>query len=104
MRAPLLSALLLAGPGAAHAMTLVHQTPLDLEGSRVEGLRRLPFEKGLLEGAGTLESPAIAAETPFDDLVASWGAEIPTGAFLELGVQVRVGGKWSGWYRMGRWE
>ncbi|MBI4425418.1 MAG: C39 family peptidase [Elusimicrobia bacterium] len=92
-----------ASPEARAVTTIVHATPLDLEGSAVTGLKALPFERGLLEGAGTLESPALEAPA-FDELVGSWSAELPPGAWIELSAQVRSRGAWSGWYRLGRWD
>lgn len=84
-------------------MNLIHSTPLDLEGAKVEGLRALPFEKGLFEGAGTLESPALETE-PFDELVGSWNAELPKGASIVLSVQVRSRGDWSKWHTLALWD
>ena len=84
-------------------MNLIHSTPLDFEGAKVDGLRALPFEKGLFEGAGTLESPALETE-PFDELVGSWNAELPKGASIVLSVQVRSRGDWSKWHTLALWD
>lgn len=84
-------------------MTVVHLSPGDFHAARVEGLKRLPFERGLFQGAGSVESPAIEALAPFDNLVGSFNAEVPRGAAVELQVQV-LAGSWSSWYRLGRWE
>jgi hypothetical protein len=83
---------------------LIHLSPRDLEGASTAGLRRLSFEKGLLEGSGTLESPVLEAAFPFDRLLGSWSADVPVGAAVEMRVQVRAGGAWSKWYRLPRWE
>ncbi|MBI5200317.1 MAG: C39 family peptidase [Elusimicrobia bacterium] len=84
-------------------MNLVHFTPLDIEGSRLAGLKALPFEDGLVEGSGELESPELLVP-PFDELVGSWNADIPKGASVELRVQARVDGRWSPWYALARWD
>ncbi|MFA6091990.1 MAG: NlpC/P60 family protein [Elusimicrobiota bacterium] len=85
-------------------MRLVHLCARDLEGACVTGLKRLSFEKGLLEGAGVLESPVQEAAFPFDRLLGSWTAQTPAGASVEMRVQVRSEGAWSGWFRLPRWE
>lgn len=92
-------AFLAAGTSSA-GMTLVHLSPRDLREARVEGLRAIPFERGLFEGAGRLESPPLEALRPFDDLVGSLNAEVPPGASAELSAQARVDGRWTAWYRL----
>lgn len=88
---------------AGAGVTIVHLSPLDLEDALVEGLAPVPFERGLLQGTGTLQSPVIEAAYPFDDLVASWNAEVPAGASIEVSAQARVDGRWTRWYRLARW-
>lgn len=100
----LLSALLAAPPGAEAGVTVVHQTPLDIAGARIRGLSPLPFGRGLLAGSGTVVSPAIEAEFPFNDLVASWNADIPADASLRMEARVRRAGRWTKWYKLARWE
>ncbi|HBL18410.1 MAG: hypothetical protein A2X36_14435 [Elusimicrobia bacterium GWA2_69_24] len=85
-------------------LTVVHLSPRDLKEARIEGLSPIPFDRGLLQGTGTLESPVIESVVPFDDLVGSWSAHCPRGAAIEMEAQVRQGGKWSKWYRLPRWE
>ena len=84
-------------------MTVIHLSPSDIEGARVEGLRRLPFEDGLLEGEGRLESPPIET-APFDRLVGSWNAKTARGASVEMQAQVRSGGEWSKWFQLASWK
>lgn len=85
-------------------MTVIHLSPLDLHGALIEGLAPLPFEKGLLQGDGQLQSPVLQAAFPFDDLVGSWNAEVPKGAFIEMQAQARREGRWTKWFRLSRWE
>lgn len=88
----------------AASRTLVHSTPLDVRLARVEGLRPLPRGQGLFQGSGSIESPALLAAFPFDDLIGSWNVALPPGASIELSVQARTGGVWSAWYGLGRWD
>ncbi|MDE2293540.1 MAG: C39 family peptidase, partial [Elusimicrobia bacterium] len=103
---PLLLALALgaAAPAAARPVTIVSQTPLDVAEARAEGVTRLPFEKGLFGGTGTVESPVLESPTAFDDLVGSWNADVPKGASVEMDVQVRQGKRWSKWFRLSRYS
>ncbi len=82
---------------------MTHATALDVSGARVEGPSLLAFEDGLFEGAGSVESPLVWAP-PFDRLVGSWNAELPSGSGLRLEVQVQDGKKSSGWYGLGKSE
>jgi cell wall-associated NlpC family hydrolase len=52
-------------------------------------------------GGATIESHILEAPAPFDDVVASWNADLPPGARLEMEVQARLGGSWSAWYCLG---
>jgi cell wall-associated NlpC family hydrolase len=81
-------------PGLCAAMThnVVLRTPLDLARVKITGLSPLPFGKGLVKGTGTLESAEVFAPAPFEEVVASWNADLPKGASLELEVQAH--GKW----------
>ncbi len=106
MRARRLLAVLLAAaaPAAGGAVSVVHQTPLDAAEARTEGLVRLPFEKGLFQGTGSVESPVLEVTAPFDDLVGSWIADVPKGASVEMAAQVRQAGRWSKWFRLSRFS
>ncbi|MBI5630934.1 MAG: C40 family peptidase [Elusimicrobia bacterium] len=87
--------------------SLVHRTPLDVAGSKTEGLRPVPFEEGLFAASGPqalLESPILEAPFPFGDLAGSWDAVVPQGGSLEMQAQVRAGGDWSPWFSLGRAE
>ncbi|MFH2202401.1 MAG: C39 family peptidase [Elusimicrobiota bacterium] len=100
-----LAAVLLGAVSAVEAgMTMVHLSPLDLQGARIEGLTPLPFDKGLLQGDGLLQSPVLDSAFPFNDLVGSWNAQVPPGASIEMLVQTRQDGRWTKWYRLSRWE
>ena len=85
-------------------MTIIHAWPLELKEARIDGLTPLPFEKGLLQGTGSVESPVVEADFPFNDLVGSWNADTPLGSSVEMEAQVRVDGRWTKWYRLSRWE
>ncbi len=85
-------------------MTIVHAWPLELKEARIDGLTPLPFEKGLLQGTGSVESPVIEADFPFNNLVGSWNADTPRGSSVEMEAQVRIDGRWTKWYRLSRWE
>ncbi|HAH08279.1 MAG TPA: hypothetical protein DCM05_17425 [Elusimicrobia bacterium] len=85
-------------------MTFIHLSPRDLAGAKVSGLRPVPFEKGLLSGAGSLESAPVESLFRFDRLVGSWNADVPPGSSVEMSVQVRSGGDWSGWFKLARWQ
>ena len=83
-------------------MTFVHQTPLDVAEARAEGLTRLPFERGLFQGTGSVESPVVEVPAAFDDLVGSWNADVPKGASVSMDAQVRQAGRWSKWFHLSR--
>lgn len=83
--------------------TTVFRTPLDAAQIQLQGLARLPFEKGLFRttsSSAMAESQSVEPPAAFDDLVGSWNADVPAGAMLELQAQVRVDGRWSGWYTL----
>jgi hypothetical protein len=48
-------------------------------------------------------TPWVAPAEPFTELVASWAADTPAGASIEVGAQVRVEDEVSDWYSLGRW-
>jgi hypothetical protein len=48
-------------------------------------------------------SPVTTASFTFQEAVASWNAETPPGAWVEVQVRVRFGACWSEWYVMGIW-
>ena len=84
--------------------TIVHRTPLDAARSKSSGLITLPFENGLFKTQKSdafLESTVLEAPLVFDDLVASWNAEVPEGASLRMQASVRIDGNWSQWFALG---
>jgi cell wall-associated NlpC family hydrolase len=102
-RSALAAIVLLLASSAEAGVTIVHLSPLDLQGAKIEGLTPLPFDKGLLQGAGRLQSNVIEAMVPFDDLVGSWNADVPKGAAVEMQAQARQDGHWTKWYRLSVW-
>jgi len=48
-------------------------------------------------------TPWVEPAEPFTELVASWAADTPAGAHVEIGAQVRVEDDVSDWYSLGRW-
>lgn len=61
-------------------------------------LRRFSLSE-LVDGV----TPWVEPAEPFTELVASWAADTPACAHVEVGAQVRVGSRESGWYSLGRW-
>lgn len=55
-------------------------------------------------GNGIAETPEIAVDSGFDQLVASWNATTPEGGCLTFYAQARIGGEWTKWYNMGIWN
>jgi hypothetical protein len=57
------------------------------------------------EGAEVaLLGPEQAALAPFSAAVPSWVAETPLGTWIELHLRARVAGRWTGFYRIARWD
>ncbi len=48
--------------------------------------------------------PVVEAAPPVSALVPSWNAETPAGSWIAVEARGRVGGRWTGWYRMGVWS
>lgn len=97
---------LMASPRTLHAMNhnVVHRTALDAAQSRTVGLERLSFAEGLFRtkaATATLESPDLESPVPFDDLVGSFAADVPSGGEVELSAKVRTAAGWSDWYALG---
>lgn len=55
--------------------------------------------------SGEYMSPAIAAEFPFNDLLASWNVDVPerSGFYVEIRVGRRAGDFWTPFYYLGGW-
>ncbi len=91
--------------------TIVHRTPLDVARDSVAGLTAVPFSEGLFKTTGTaaeLVSPALNPPEPFDRLVGSWNAAIPSSGTLILQAKIFLTGPgkraWSPWFELGRRE
>jgi hypothetical protein len=54
--------------------------------------------------AGRAWVSAWAEAEPFVDLVASWNLDLPDDAAVDVAVQVRLEGRVSAWYSLGRWS
>lgn len=52
---------------------------------------------------GSFTSDVLEPGMTFDGIVPSWIAETPPGTWISVQVSARVGGAWSGWYRLGVW-
>jgi hypothetical protein len=50
--------------------------------------------------SGTLTSPVITAQFPFNNLVLSWDANVPKGTNIVVETQVKESTSWSLWYEM----
>lgn len=89
-------------------LTLDLATPAS--GQTVEGLTSPPGPSGLAL------SPARETSAPFQELIASWNAETPPGAWIEVRLRARLdgdgspdgptgeGGRWTRWYDLGVWS
>ncbi|MDE2039507.1 MAG: C39 family peptidase [Elusimicrobia bacterium] len=71
----------------------------------------VPFSQGLFKTTGTaaeLVSPALNSPKPFDRLVGSWNAAIPSSGTLILQAKILPAGRgkhdWSPWFELGRRE
>nr|MBA3531050.1 hypothetical protein [Ardenticatenales bacterium] len=51
---------------------------------------------------GEATSPVIDI-LAFEEAIASWNAQTPTGTWLDIEMQVRFGEQWTSWYKMGTW-
>ena len=88
----------------AMSFNVIHRTPHDAQALAANGLKRVPFEKGLFEatsGSGTVTSSAIEPPGPFTSAVPSWNAAVPANSSLSFQVQARFAGRWSRWFDMG---
>ena len=100
----LINILAFAVPVLAMNNNIIHRTPLDVAKAKTTGLAPLPFAEGLFRSkgsSGTLESPDLESPFPFDNLVGSFSADVPSGGELELSARVRTPAGWSEWYVLG---
>jgi hypothetical protein len=52
---------------------------------------------------GEATGPATLVDFDFDELIASWNAETPTGTWVEVLVRAELDGRWTKWYNLGIW-
>jgi hypothetical protein len=50
------------------------------------------------------ETHIHAVPSGFTSAIASWNAQTPGGAWIEVAIRARVGSRWTTWYEMGRWS
>ncbi|HVC08467.1 MAG TPA: C39 family peptidase [Elusimicrobiota bacterium] len=88
--------------------TIVHRTPLDVLADRAAGLKPVPFSEGLFKTTGTaaeLVSPVLETPAPFNRLVGSWNASLPSSGTLILQAKILPAApkaSWSPWFELGR--
>lgn len=51
-----------------------------------------------------LLGPEQAAPAPFSTAIPSWSAETPLGSWIEVQLRARIAGRWTGFYRLARWD
>jgi hypothetical protein len=51
-----------------------------------------------------LRGPEQTSSEPFNTAIPSWSAETPPGSWIEVQLRVRIDGRWTGFYRMARWD
>jgi hypothetical protein len=61
------------------------------------------FYTGGTYWVGEATGPAIPTDFAFDELIASWNAETPTGTWIEVLVRADLDGRWTKWYNLGIW-
>ncbi len=59
-----------------------------------------PIRPGEDADVGVIETQEIVPPKPFNEAVPSWNSYTPDGAYLMVSMKARVGGKWTGWYRV----
>ncbi|MBI4051880.1 MAG: C39 family peptidase [Elusimicrobia bacterium] len=103
-----LTALHLAS-AAERSGLVVHSAPVQFRSAKLKGVRAVEFSEGLFTlgkgKQGSVESDALSALYPFQELVASANADLPPKTGFSVEVQVRfVEGDWSRWFVMGRFS
>jgi hypothetical protein len=60
----------------------------------------------LLHGAaeGVVVGPITSVPAECIEAIVSWQAQAPEGTQLEVGLRVRIDGRWSRWWTMGLWS
>jgi hypothetical protein len=51
-----------------------------------------------------LLGPEQVAPAPFNIAIPSWSAETPLGSWIEVQLRARIAGRWTGFYRLARWD
>jgi hypothetical protein len=51
-----------------------------------------------------LLGPEQIAPVPFSAAIPSWSAETPPGSWIEVQLRARLGGRWTDFYRIARWD
>jgi len=82
-----------------HRKTAVLETDPYPAGTYYDG----NFYTGGTYWVGEATGPAIPAAFDFDELIASWNAETPTGTWVEVLVRAKLDGRWTEWYNLGIW-
>ena len=77
-----------------HRKTAVLETDPYPVGTYYEG----NFYTGGSYWVGEVTGPAIPTDFDFDELIASWNAETPTGTWVEVLVRAELDGRWTEWY------
>lgn len=101
-----------AGIGDAREMLKVFSSKRDFGGFTLSNAKWDDSAKGLVveaDGADSsvtalAHSPEVEVPASFNHLIVSWNASTPPGSYLVVHVQARIGGSWSGWYKMGLWN
>ncbi|MBI4369774.1 MAG: C40 family peptidase [Elusimicrobia bacterium] len=84
--------------------------PGQIKDAKISRLEKIAAEEGLFrlkknKSRGTLTSRTIAAIYPFAELIASANAITPPGSAFSLEIKILTQkGRWSRWYRMGRFS
>jgi len=102
------------GPTAVSLLILVslppmisQSAPLDARGNQFMAFKSLSaFKKSSGEQAGetVLTSPEIRARIRWDELIASWNAEMPASAYLKIEARAIYPDHATKWYIMGLWS
>ena len=61
------------------------------------------FSNFTTTATGALLSPVVETQASFRDAIASWNADTPAGAWIELDLRARIAGRWTDDYVMGVW-
>ena len=52
---------------------------------------------------GEATGPTVPTDLDFDELIASWNVQTPTGTWIEVLVRAELDGRWTQWYNLGIW-